>query len=390
MSVEYRIPRRELLFLAGSAAAAWACKDIPTPGAEGKKENEHNSPQEGDIIVVGNKAQLLSDGVRYEIRDLPTYMRRSKTPGKLFEYTEEQAGEVFSQYPKREYKPFEFALGQGDIKRENPDGGEKLIFAQGFLSSDSRPYLQMIPREDTFVAFRKRIKSDGWDPDSTNPITKDSIHLDSYIFTYSEDELAKQHLAFTLEDPEVIKKISRNFIRKLIERGPFDQNNGFGHSLGGIYILEMAMAYPFAFNNLIFVNSPIMGMNLNIIQKAGLEVLKDNLKRYGVDPTKVIDYLSSLWNDDYHKKLKKFFTDFIKGGGKVLIVSTNGDVIVPRESTGIDELKGIEGGETLEVNARNVNLFNPIEIFNAHGIALGDEGVLNKSKQMVGRNLSTS
>jgi len=391
MGIENGSTRRDFLTAVGSAALAVACKGIPNLETQPDAEKKESDPQMGDIIVIGNNAQLLSNELRYQIRDLPTYLRRSKTKGKVHTFkNDEEARGIFAQYPQGKYKSFEFGLGQGDVKRENQDGGEKLILIQGFLSSDSRPYLQIIPRKDTFIALRKRLKADGWDPDPSDPRLKDILFLDSYIFTYSEDELKTQSLAYTFESPEKINDIARSFIKKLIERSPFDQNNGFGHSLGGIYVLEMAMAYPFAFNNLIIVNSPILGLDLNILQKAGIGILRENLSQFGIDPTKVIDYLSKLWGDERKNKLKQFFHDFTKRGGKVLIVYTEGDVIVTRDSTGIDEFKNIGGVETLTVNAGNVNPFNPIDVFNAHGLALGHEKFLTASSAMIGKNLSTS
>lgn len=381
---ERKFSRRKILIAAGTTAALAACDagSILQSEQDRQAESLPNIPQMGDVIVVGNKAQLLSDGFRYQIRDLPTYMRRSKSRRNLFTYTEEQARKILAQYPQGEYKPFKFGLAQGDVKRENQDGGEKLILGQGFLSSDSRPNLQIIPREDTFVALRKRLKSEGWDPDPSDPRLKDILFLDSYIFSYQEDELKTYGIEDTFIDPEINKGTATKFIKKRIEQNPFDQNNGFGHSLGGLWILEMAMKYPYAFNNLVFINSPIRGIPRNPVRWAQTQVLRELLKPFGLDPAKVTDHLFNLWdNPDYQKKLKDFF---VKYGRKIKIVYTEGDIIIPKEST------IVEGAEVLSISAGNVNPFNPLEVFAAHGMALKHEKVLALSSKTVGKNLSTS
>lgn len=385
MSVERRFSRREFLSSIFATAFLAACTGSIPQNEQSQKEIESNVPQMGDIIV-GKNAQLLRGGMRFDVRDLETYMRRSGNPGKVYRLGENEAEQLLSQYPKGRVEPYQFAIAQGDLKRFNLDGGKKLIYAQGFLSSDRRPYAQIIPRKDAFTSLRNRLKIDGWDPDSPELQLKDILFLDSYIFSYNENELKTYGIGDTLRDPKINNGLALRFAKKIYEQNPFDQADGFGHSLGGLYILQMAMQYPDLFNNLVFINAPIMGLNLNILQNAGIQVLKAALSSYGIDPTIVVDYLSGLWNDDYHKKLKRFFIDFTKRGGKVLIVDTQGDVFVTRESTGIDEFKGISGVETLVINAGNVNPFNAVDIFNAHGIALFDENVLNKSRTMVGKN----
>lgn len=379
------VDRRDFLKIVafgGVGLAVYACNSGEILDAVSDTERKEGEPKNGDILVLGSESQLLRLGQRFNLEDLQTFLRRSKSKGKIFRLSEGQAKGVLAKYPQGKLNlDFKFIVGQGDIKRINRNGGEKLIYAQGFLSSDSRPYFKIIPRRDALTELRKDLKELGWDPGN------DEVWLDSYIFTFSEDELKSYGISGTFNDPEVVKISARNFIRKRLEQNPLDQNNGFGHSLGGNYILEMAMAYPDAFNNLTFINSPIMGLDLNIFQKAGIGMLKENLAQFGVDPTKVIDYLSSLWNDEYHNKVKKFMTDFTRRRGRVLIVYTKGDVFAPRESTGIDEFKDIPGVEVLVVDAGDVNPFNPVEVFQAHGLTLSDKRVLNKSKEMVGKNL---
>lgn len=386
MSVERRFSRRVFAVgvLATGLLAACDAGSIIQSGQD-RKEDEKSTPQMGDI-VIGSNAQLLRNGMRFDVRDLETYIRRSGNPGRIYRVGENEAEQLLSQYPKGRVEPYQFAIAQGDLKRFNLDGGKKLIYAQGFLSSDRRPYAQIIPRKDAFTSLRNRLKIDGWDPNPPEPQLKDILFLDSYIFSYNENELKTYGIGDTLRDPKINNGLALRFAKKIYEQNPFDQADGFGHSLGGLYILQMAMRYPDLFNNLVFINAPIMGLNLNILQNAGIKILEAVLSSYGIDPTIVIDYLSGLWNDDYHKKLKRFFTDFTKRGGKVLIVATQGDVFVTKESTGVDEFKDIGGVETLTVNAGSVNPFNPVDVFNAHGIALFDENMLNKSQTMVGKN----
>lgn len=392
MTPERKISRRGFLIGAGATAFLAACDagSIIQTGQD-RKEDKEDGPRMGDIIIGNNEAQLLRNDMRYFVRDLALYLRLSGTKGKVFQPSESEARAIFSKYPPGQINNnFRVDIEQGDIKRLSPDGGRKLIYAQGFLSADSRPNAQIIPRTDAFIRFRKRLKSEGWDPDPNDPSLRDILHLDSYIFSYQEDELKTFGIGDTLRDPVINKDYALKFVKKRSEQNPFDQYDGIAHSLGGIFILAMAMEHPDLFNNLIFINSPIMGLDLNILQKIGVGILKELIASYGLDSTKVIDYLSKLWDVNYHAKLKKFFTDFTKRGGKVLIVATEGDVFVTRESTGIDMLKNIDGVEILIVKAGNVNPFSSIDVFNAHGLGLGDEKVLDSGYKMVGKNLSTS
>lgn len=386
MSIEQGVTRRDFLIAVGSAVLAATCKDIPVPESATSKEGEENVPKMGDIIVTGNKAELLRNGMRYHVRDLPTYLRRSENPGKRFE-DPEVARMIRQRYPEGKVdlsKPIDIV--QGDLKRINSDGGQKLVISQGFLSSDSRPYGQIKPREDAFVALRRRLKSEGWDPDPGDPTLKDILFLDSYIFTYKEDkELKTYGIEDTLKDPNVNNGYATEFIKKRVEQNPFDQYNGLGHSLGGLYILRMAMEYPDAFNNLILLNSPIRGILSNPVTLAQAQILKEALKPFGLDSRKVTDYLFSLWEDkDYQKKLKKFVSDFVKSGRKFVVVYTEGDIIVSKESA------VVEGAQVKSISAGRVNPLNPIEVFTAHGLALWHEDVLTLSSKTIGKNLSTS
>lgn len=385
---ERKFFRRNLLIGAGATTLLAACDpSFIFQSEQDQKEDKENGPQMGDIVVAGNEAELLRNEMRYQVSDLATYLRRSKTPGKIFRFQDIEAAKKFlSQYPKGQIPAsYRFDVVQGDIKRLNLQGGEKIIYSQGFLSADSRPNVQIIPRTDAFVQFRKRLKSEGWDPDPIDPSLRDILHLDSYIFTYQEDELRKYSIGDTLRDPVISNGYALKFIKKRVEQNPFDQHTGFGHSLGGLWVLKMAMEYPEAFNNLILANVPIRGMPWDLTRWAQTQALKEALKPFGLDPTKVINSLFDLWNDpDYQKRLKKFFSDFTKSGRKIIIVYTEGDIIVPKESA------VVESAEVLSISAGNVNPFNPFEVFAAHGMALEDERFLSLALKRTGKNLSTS
>ena len=151
MSAE-KILRRDFLIGASATALLTACDAGSILQSEqDQKEKEKSGPQMGDLIVAGGEANLLKNKMQYQVRDLATYMRRSKSPGKIFTFQDIEAAKKFlSQYPKGQ-PPASYPLdvAQRDIKRLNLQGGEKIIYSQGFLSSDSRPYRQIIPRKDT-------------------------------------------------------------------------------------------------------------------------------------------------------------------------------------------------------------------------------------------------
>lgn len=379
MSKEFS--RRRFIIGTGATVALIACD----PGSvlqseQDRKEDKENVPQMGDIIVVGSEAELLRGGMRYRVENVETYLRRSKSPGKIFRLQSIEAAKFFSQYPKGQV-PGNYIIDivQQDLKRINLQGGEKIIYAQGFLSADGRPFAQIIPRKDTFVASRKRLKSEGWDSDP-----EDIVQLDSYIFSYQEDELKTYGIGDTLRDPKINGDYAFKFIKKRVEQHPFDQHTGIGHSLGGLYLLKMAMEFPEAFNNLILVNVPIRGISWNPVREVQTQAIRGALKALGQGDEKVTDYLFKLWGDqDYQKKLRKFIADFTKSGRRIVIVYTKGDIIVPEESA------VVEGAETLSVSVGNVNPFNPFEVFTAHGIAVKDEKVLTLNSKTVGKNLST-
>lgn len=387
MSIEREFSRRQIIGAAGASLLLLGCENVFASKPQVVEKAEAEVPKMGAIVVYNNQSELLRNGMRYQVRDRELYLRLSGTKGKVFSMSESEAKSFLAKYPQGKVdNNFQVSIGQGDIKRLNPDGGRKLVFAQGLLSSDSRPYLQIIPREDTFVAARKKLKEYGWDPDPTDPRLREKLFLDSYIFTCNENELAKFSIQDTLRPLRENNDNASKFIKKISERNPFEQIDGMGHSLGGLWILKMAMERPEAFNSLVFINSPIMGLNLNLLKKGTLGLFEKQISDLGVDPTRVIKDLSELWTDEYHKKVKNDLKDFAKRGGKVLIVATEGDKFVSREDTGIDEFKNIDGITTLTVNAGNVNPFNPFEVFSAHGLALSDSRVLDLIAQITGKN----
>lgn len=365
MSVESRFSRRDFIGALGAFLLV---------GCESAEAKEKDFRQ-GDVIrAQGIGYRILDDGT-YQIPDLPKFLYNIKADEygvKVKDFP--SIAPVLKKFPLRQ-TPSDQTISDEysrEPKRLKPLGGEFIRLASGILTSDeilSNPNAQIKP-SDGFGTFRRELKS-------RNNFDDQDILINSYgktspeIFSWQD----------TLGDPDKTIADSKNRFKNTLLNSPFGQFNDIAHSFGGILELEIAMEYPWAFNNLFFLSSPLKGLQesfLFLIQflKGYISSSYPFLKSI-LDNEKVVKYLIERGKDQkLHKKIDDFGESFTKSGKGIWVIRAENDPIVTKESAEIKGAKII----TLP-KASNA----PFDLL-AHGRTLIDPIAVNAVVQRIGQN----
>lgn len=326
--------------------------------------------QMGDVVLMDQTAYLLRHNQAYPVLDLEKYRRFSK----LAQYGRRVVSvpsSLAGEYPVVERRVPPLNIGvinpfTGLLEDPKSFGGEINLFFPGFLTDEGMPYESIYPAKETFVAVRKTLEAQKWG-------TADTI-----FFTYGKVGLDHYQASDTARSPQENIDHARNFLAKLKEEFPFAQFNLIAHSLGGIFALEAARQHLDAVNNLIFINSPIRG-----IEKTPDRVVKTWLAKPFIGrEEKVTDYLFALWsNREYQEGLKIFVKHLISSGRKLKVIISSNDPIVPKTSA------IVEGADVLIVPAPP-NSGGLLADLQSHGRPLKDQKALEFIDQSLGENLA--
>lgn len=334
------------------STALVACQQPPEMGMSIETtpiKERGNSPTEGDIVVIDNNPFLLRNDNRIIVP--PTYIRNTKFEqygGRVFA----SGTDAFRKLPVRDPRATGNMLDwlasltpdsrQGEMIREKiakkvTGGGEMLLFFSGFITDDGIPYDPIIPREDTFITFLAGQSTRGWEP-------WDAMH-----FNYGEKLWIDRYpLANTTKDPNQNVGHAKQLVGDLKEELPLIKFNFIAHSLGGLFALHAAIAYPDMVNNLILINSPVKGFEKTAGQVLKVEAMRKALWAHGIFDEKVTNYLFALWQNKAYQKWVGDAVSFLRSIGKrVLVVIDEGDGVVSREAALVEEaeLLTIKTGE---------------------------------------------
>lgn len=176
---------------------------------------------------------------------------------------------------------------------------------------------------------------------------------------------------------------AEEWVEYVLKKNPLVRLNLIGHSLGGLIMLHIARKYPGIVNNLILIASPVLGINGNgpinfaKIQAAKLEAAR----RLAGGKEEVVDYLTTLWNDEKRKEeLHEFSEAFTKKGGQIHIIGSSDDGVVPEES--------------IRLRGAKIHIFSmgkdPGDIFgiSGHGRPLTDARSVKVASDAIGLSLA--
>lgn len=313
--------------------------------------------QRGDVALIGERAFLLKEGRSYPILDLDKYKKGTKLEqyGRKILLSDKN---LLTQYPPLTLPNRAGDLGiidpfTGTFKNAQPFGGEINIFFGGFLTDEGAVYDSIVPGRDTFVTIRKTLKEEKHWQDLG----------DSFFFTYGEKGLDHYPAKNTARPPQENITKALEYFETLQELLPLTQFNLIGHSLGGVFALEVAKKYPDAVNNLVLINSPVRGIEQTLDRTFKVQTIRQFLKPI-VGEEQTTSFLFERWGDKkYQEDLDKFATAFTKSGRKLLVITSSDDPIVPTESS------KLPGATEMTIS---VGSFPLLESLKAHGRPLKD------------------
>lgn len=272
-------------------------------------------------------------------------------------------------------------LATNVYKNPKNKGGEAIRFFSGFTDASGVPY-NPVRSKETFSIIRGGmcLAQDGW------------TEWDMYINTYGESGLEEFDIKDTIQDPKISIEKSAEIAGKVYEDQPGLQDNYVCHSLGGVIALDMVMKYPDCVNNLVFLNSPLLGFrptaDRRLIQKALPWYLR---AKYGVDiQENATEFLFKRWEDKkYRKKVEEFVKEFTAQGKKIVCISVGEDPVVPTESAFLPGAENILIGEERIYSLLNgKDREDAIKNFPKHGEVLWHPKVLETIRRTIGKNLA--
>lgn len=364
------VDRRD--FLIGTASLAiLACTGSIAETVQSPEQDA--GPKMGEIIIVGRQAFWLRNKRTYQIPDLPRFLRNIKAdkyghkPKDL-----PSIKSVIDQFPLTALSKEEgvFDRFTGDVKDAKKSGGEINLLYGGSMTRDTIPSNGLIRPNETFLAITNDLKSEG-----------DFDFRDTLFFPYGKDSNKTYDARDTIIDPKINIDNSIAHLEGVMIDFPFAQINGFGHSLGGIFLLAAAMKHPEVFNNLVFFSSPVRGIEGTLLRRFILQLAKQNFPFLADE--KVSEFLFERWDSkggskDFQKNLDDFGQSFTKSGKKIIIVTAADDPFIPTEST------MIKGARQIILPASK----KPLLPDQLHGRTLTDEEGRKPTVQAIGKNLA--
>lgn len=375
--------KRDFL-LAGAAVLSlplFSACDIYTPKTkEIAREKEAEIVSErGDIFFFDNSYHLVRNGKIYtrspsefaEYRMLTKFDQRGR---KIIPSSKE----LFRNYPHGTISQLPLLIDPftGEPKNNKSHGGEVIILFSGFLSDSGFPYDPIRPNKDTFVRLRDELKLGKWE------------RQDTFFFTYGRKGFEEYSPKDTIRDPRENIEYAVELVGVIKELLPLAQLTLGGNSFGGLLAFEAARRHMDAVNNLFLFSSPIRGLEENICQSIASGILRKELQvRFGIEE-KVTEYLFNLWkNKKYQQEVDEFVKEFTSLGRTLRSYTSNGDIIVPKESAYLP-------GVTSVINDRQLSCFSPADLAQAleqHGKAhQKDDKTIREVVYLIGGNLAAA
>lgn len=294
-----------LLFFGGLGFIATGCQTSPSIvlHRDSFRSLERSGDYEpGDIVENNGYYFLPRFNLYVPIPDPEFYARStkmSKYDRKILS-AKHVINAVKGELPKYEINVEEFS-GVKDLMRR---GGEAIDLWSGLGTNEEEEIKDFTDGDlndeldsGTFFMQRREVKKKGF------------IFAQIFNFPYGVKEKLFDWRDTARPLAENIK-LALYYTEQVQRMMPLSQRNGFAHSLGTIFLFEVAMEYPDWFNNLFFYSPCIRGVEF----PNNLPV--DIIKRH----VKLIDDLDKRWKDaDLQKRIKEFIPRFTKGGRKRLI-----------------------------------------------------------------------
>lgn len=308
--------------------------------------------QPGDVIKYNNSYYLPRNNRYYPIPDIESYARTTKMLqyGRRIFIVKNIGNITLGDLPQYKIE-LDFLTGVKDIKR---GGGEFIDFYAGFGTNEKDETSDITALDingdqnsGTFFMIRRELKKKGW------------IFADYHNFNYGASNF------YDWEDTgKPLKKSTenaKNFVEENQNTSPLSQRNGIAHSLGTVFLFEVAMEHPDWFNNLILLSPCVRGIE-DLIKLPNVI-----LRRY---PPLLQDLAKRWYDPDFQKKAKEFVAYFRKIGKRVIEIRSEDDPL----SSHIEDAE-----EYILLPLSGIT--NPLE---AHGRPLQDERVAKYIADIVG------
>lgn len=364
--LENKLTRRTLLGLVGSEILLSACQ-IFNKEQGSFPDLREKSPIDGDIIALNNKHFLLVDNLAHEIQDFEKYKKLTKFQkygGRTF-----QVGSVPSAYKvksfTRQNEKGVVDIYTGDWKDPKFFGGEINVFFPGFMTDGGVLHDTINPSSETFYEIRKGLSKNNWEL------------LDTFFFTYGDKGFDEYKSKNTALDPKENINKAFEFFNYLKKEFPLARFNLIGHSLGGLFAFEAARQSPNYINNLILIDSPVLGLKDDKSNIDKVDVFKRAIRPI-IGEEKVSDFLFERWN--YRKEIEDFIKLFLGSGKKLTDIYSDDDPIVPTES------KILQGARLVSISVGSAVDSPLLGYLQAHGRALTDSRIVTIIADIIGEN----
>ena len=260
----------------------------------------------------------------------------------------------------------------GDFKRFRKEGERVIDYFSGFMSDDREFRLNASLSMRQFVAIRTRLAEKGWGMS------------ESFFFTYGKEGMDLYSPKDTARDPERTKQKAIEYAEYQVDMQPKVKRIGIAHSAGFIPLLEILSQFPNRYDLVIFLSSPLYGLEPSIPRKLKAGVVHQVLRQAIGMEEHLSQYLFNLWKDkDYRKNLDTFFDKFVEDGNEVYCFTTENDTIVPKESALLKSALVEAGGNKIRQVLPIVWSLYPQD---AHGAVFIDKETLETIAEIVGEN----
>lgn len=330
-------------------------------------------PQDGDIVIESNSPYLLRSSKKYPLPKGVAVFNRNTRASEFGARTFTISKGSIDRIAEGVVKPNPSLDQIGDLKsnRSIEGGGQKIIYFSGFMQDYGDLY-QDVLFNDVFTDTQNSLKELLWGED------------DRLFFTYGAEGLKGYDVTATMRDVWENVRLASLLIARFKEQFPLERFNLIAHSLGGFIAFFAAEDHLDAINNVVLLNSPVLGLRPDLIRIIAAEGLS---RAFG---DKVVKQLLSFWDDENHRRhVYELVSKMRKYGNRLYTFGTEGDSIVPPESSilegSMDEIEGEKIVKKLmPINTKN----HPLHI---HRRLLSKEEAplqMDYVKKIMGRNLA--
>lgn len=308
----------------------------PIPEAE-------NVPRYGDVLASGNEAYLLKPEGRYLLREGIDVYNRTSGANEFGSRAFVVPSGTIEQIPLIPISPLIPIDNMGDAKahRSLTGGGQKIMYGPGFMH-DAGELFQNVRTNKTFREIQDTLEELSW------------TELDRLYFTYgAPDGFRGYDIWATMRDFWENVRLASSLIGRFKKQFPLERFDFFGDSLGGAILFFALADHLEIVNNIVLLNSPVLGLPDDIIRRAAAEILK----RFYSD--KVAYQLLDFWNNIKHKRRVLELTLKMKQRGvRLYTFGTEGDFIVPPQSAILIGSEDYIDGERIEKKIMPVDTSN--------------------------------